>query len=143
MYFCFVSFVLNVIVFVYKGLKQSLIQQTKSNRLLHIYFFLRILRFILKQHLVLYVQTYDLTAYEFAVMFVTFICLSYLHRHGSLNRETFLVSREQKLTKFVYFLKIMMYENSIFLIKMMACISLVVNSVLFRFGFMPGILRQT
>ena len=47
-YFCFVSFVLNVIVFVYKGLKQSLIQQTKPNRLLQISFFLRILRFILK-----------------------------------------------------------------------------------------------
>ena len=46
--FCFVSFVLNVIVFVYNGLKQSLIQQTKPNRLLQISFFLRILRFILK-----------------------------------------------------------------------------------------------
>ena len=46
-YFCFVSFVLNVIVFVYKRLKQSLIQQTKPNRLLQISFFLVILRFIL------------------------------------------------------------------------------------------------
>ena len=47
-YFCFVLFVLNVIVFVYSRLKQSLIQETKPNRLLQISFFLRILRFILK-----------------------------------------------------------------------------------------------
>ena len=45
---CFVSIVLNVIVFVYNGLKQSLIQQAKPNRLLQISFFHRILRVFLK-----------------------------------------------------------------------------------------------
>ena len=42
-YFCFVLFILNVVV-VYNELKQSLIQQTNS----FTDFFLRILRFILK-----------------------------------------------------------------------------------------------
>ena len=48
LFFIFVSFVLNVIVFVYSGLKQNPIQQTKPNSLLQISFFLRFLRFILK-----------------------------------------------------------------------------------------------
>ena len=42
-YFCFVSFVLNVFVFVYKGLKQKLIQQTKPNRLHRFFSFLKLL----------------------------------------------------------------------------------------------------
>ena len=46
--FFFVLFVLNAIAFVYNGLKQILIQQTKPNRFLQISFFLNILRFILK-----------------------------------------------------------------------------------------------
>ena len=38
--FHFVSFILNVIVFVYNGLKQSHILQTMRKRLLQIYFFI-------------------------------------------------------------------------------------------------------
>ena len=54
--------------------------------------------------------------YEFAAMFVTFICISYfaLQIYIDLTRETFLISREQKLTKFVYLLETMMYESLIF-----------------------------
>ena len=54
--------------------------------------------------------------YEFAAIVVTFICISYFASqiYVNLTRETFLVSREQKLTKFVYFLETMMYESSIF-----------------------------
>ena len=54
--------------------------------------------------------------YEFAAIVVTFICISYFASqiYDNLTRETFLVSREQKLTKFVYFLETMMYESSIF-----------------------------
>ena len=39
LYFYFVSLVLNVIVSIYNGLKQSLILQTEPNRLLQISFF--------------------------------------------------------------------------------------------------------
>ena len=54
--------------------------------------------------------------YEFAAMFVTFVCISYfaLQICVNLTRETFLVSLEKKLTKFVYFLETIMYESSIF-----------------------------
>ena len=54
--------------------------------------------------------------YEFAAMFVTFTFISYFASqiYVNLTREEFLVSREQKLTKFVYVLEIMMYESSIF-----------------------------
>ena len=54
--------------------------------------------------------------YEFAVMFVTFVYISYFASqiYVNLTRETFLVSREKKVTKFVYFLETMMYESSIF-----------------------------
>ena len=44
--FCIVSFVLNVIILVYNGLKQSFILQTKPNRFLQISLFHRILMFI-------------------------------------------------------------------------------------------------
>ena len=79
--------------------------------------------------------------YEFAAMFYKFVCISYFASkiYVNLTRETFLVSREQNLTKFVYFLETMMYESSE--INMMVCINLAVNSVLFRFRVMPGILR--
>ena len=49
--------------------------------------------------------------------------------------------KEQKLTKFVYFVETMMCESSIFQINMIVCINLAVNSVLLRFGVMPVILR--
>ena len=54
--------------------------------------------------------------YQIADIFVMFVCISYFASqiYVNLTRETFLVSREKKLTKFVYFLKTMMYESSIF-----------------------------
>ena len=63
--------------------------------------------------------------YEFAAMFVTFICISYFASQICVNitRETFPVLREQKLTKFVYFLETMIYKSSIFSINMMVCIN--------------------
>ena len=81
--------------------------------------------------------------YEFAAMFYKFVCIFYFASkiYVNLTRETFLVSREQNLTKFVYFLETMMYESSVFQINMMVCINLVVNSVLFRFRVTPGILH--
>ena len=56
--FYFVSFVLNVSVFDYNGLKQSLILQTKPNRLLQISFFFigTLFMFILKKYLALFVE---------------------------------------------------------------------------------------
>ena len=52
----------------------------------------------------------------FAASFVTFVCIFYFASQIYLNftRETFLVSREQKLTKLVYFLETMMYESLMF-----------------------------
>ena len=76
--FYIVSFVLNVIVFVRNGLKQ-----TKPNRLFQIPFF----------------------EYEFATIVVTFVCIFYFDSQIFINltRDTFLVSRgKKKLTKFVY-----------------------------------------
>ena len=54
--------------------------------------------------------------YEFAAIFITFICISYFASpiYVNLSKETFLVSREQMLTKFVYFLETMMYKSSKF-----------------------------
>ena len=54
--------------------------------------------------------------YEFAAMFVTFVCISCFASqiYVNLTMETFFVSREKKLTKFVYFLETMMYESSTF-----------------------------
>ena len=57
-FFFFVLFVLNVIVFGYNGLKQTLILQTKPNRFLQISSFRRIFMFILMKHLALYVETW-------------------------------------------------------------------------------------
>ena len=37
-----------------------------------------------------------------------------LFKDKEFTRETFLVSREQKLTKFVYFLETIMYASSVF-----------------------------
>ena len=54
--------------------------------------------------------------YEFAAMLVKFIRISYfaLQIYVNLTRETFLVSLEQKLMKFVYLLETMVYASSIF-----------------------------
>ena len=82
--------------------------------------------FILKKHLVLYVER---LGYKFAAMFVTFACITYFALQiFNPTKDTFLVSQEKKLTKFVIFL---MYECSIFSINIMVHINLVVNSVLF------------
>ena len=73
--FYIVSFVLNVIVFVRNGLKQ-----TKANRLFQIPFF----------------------EYELATILVTFVCIFYFDSQIFINltRDTFLVSRgKKKLTK--------------------------------------------
>ena len=50
--------------------------------------------------------------YEVAAMFVTFIFISYCASQINVNltRKTFLVSQEQKLTKFIYFLETMLYK---------------------------------
>ena len=128
-----------LLFFFYNRLTQILIQQTNPNRLLQISFFLRVFLFILNSFLCCMWRL----RYEFAAMFVTFVCISYFASqiYVNLTRETFLVSREQNLTKFVYFPETMMYESSVFQINMMVCINLVVNSVLLRFRVMPGILR--
>ena len=54
--------------------------------------------------------------YKFAATFVPFIFISYfpLQIYVNLTRDAFLVSREQMLKKFVYFLEILMYESLIF-----------------------------
>ena len=132
--FCFVSFVFNVTVFVCNVLKQSLILQTKPNRF---FFFHRNLIFISKKHLVLYVERFG---YEFAAMFVTFVCIFYFALQICINltRNTFLVPREKK---FEFILETTMYECSIFWINLIARINLVLNSVLFWLVVMPGRLR--
>ena len=58
--FHFVSFVLNVIVFVYNGLKQSHILQTMPNRLLQIYFFHRNLIYVYLKNSILRCMWRDL-----------------------------------------------------------------------------------
>ena len=54
----FILIVSYVIVFVYNGLKQSLILQTKPNHFLEISSLHRILMFISKKHLALYTETW-------------------------------------------------------------------------------------
>ena len=62
---------------------------------------------------VLYVER---LGYEFATIFVTFVCISYftLQICVHLTRDTFLVSREKKVKKFAYFYKTSMCQCSIF-----------------------------
>ena len=74
LHFCSISFLSNVIVFVYNGLKQNLILETKLNRFLQISFFHRRLMFISKKHLALYVEK---PGHEFCRYIVTFVCISY------------------------------------------------------------------
>ena len=72
--FGFVWFVLDVIVFVYNRLKQSLLLQTNANRFLQIFFCHRNLIYIyfFKKSILCLLQL----GYGFAAMCVTFICLS-------------------------------------------------------------------
>ena len=111
-YFYFVLFVLNV-TFVYNGLKQSLIQQTKPNRLICRFLsFLEFLGLFLNSILCCMFRL----RYEFSALFVTFVSISRFDSqiYVNLTRETFVVSREKKRTKVVHFLKTMMYNSSIF-----------------------------
>ena len=72
--FCFALFVLNV--FVYHGLKQNFILQTKPNRFFYRLFY-RILMLILKRRLALYVER---IGYVFPAIFVKFVSLILLCR---------------------------------------------------------------
>ena len=68
--------------------------------------------FVLKKHLVLYVERHG---YKFAAMFVTFVCITYfgLHIFIILPGTRYSSHEKKKLTKFVYFLKTTIYECSI------------------------------
>ena len=73
--FCLVWFVVNVLVFVCNGLKQSLILQAKPNRFLQISFFHKNFIYVyFKKASCAYVER---LGYEFAAMFVIFVCISY------------------------------------------------------------------
>ena len=53
--------------------------------------------------------------YKFAATFVMFVFINFSSQIDvNLTKETFLISREKKLTKFVYFLETIMYESLIF-----------------------------
>ena len=97
-----ILFVLNFIALVYNGWKQSLILQTKPNRLLQISFFHRNLIYVyLKKDLGLYVGR---LGYEFASMLVTFVCISYFSSQIYINptSDAFLVSRGKKSRQSLY-----------------------------------------
>ena len=99
--FYFVSCVLNVIVFVYNGLKLSLILKIKPNHLLQNSFCHRNLMFISKKSC----TVVERPGYEFDAMLVTFVCILYFASQICINptRDTFLISRgEKKLTKSGY-----------------------------------------
>ena len=65
------------------------------------------------------------------------------HRYGSCASQICIdlttgTSNVTNVAKFVYFLETTMYECSIFWMNMMVCSNLVVNSMLFWLGVMPG-----
>ena len=133
--FGFVWFILNVIVFVYNGLKESLILQTKPRSFLHISFFHRnlICIYFKKAYCAAYGETW--------IWVCSYICLHLLFcfvltciRPGTRP----LSHKGKKPTKFVYFFETTMYECSIFWINIMVCINLVVNSMLFWIEVKPG-----
>ena len=89
----------------YNGLKQSLILQTKQNRLLQISFFFSQEPYLcylkkIEMYLALYVER---LGFEFGTILVTFLCISYFASQICINptRDTLLVSKK-KLTKFVH-----------------------------------------
>ena len=92
----FVLFVLNVIVFVYNGLKQSLILQTKPNHLLEISSFHMILMFISKKHLVPYIIETRVQVCCYVHHLHVGISYFALQICINLTREKFLVSLEKK-----------------------------------------------
>ena len=94
------------------------------------FFFVGILFiFSLKKHIVLHVER---LGYEFADMFVTFVCISYFALQICIRPRTrFSSHKEKKVTKFVYFFETRMHECWIFWINIMVSINLVVNSMLY------------
>ena len=111
--FGFVWFILNVIIFVYNGLKQNLILQTNTNCFLQISFFHRNLIYIyfFKKA---YCACCDLdTSLQLCLshLFASLILLCRIVLYqGHIPR----LMRKKKLTKFVYFLETMMYKCLIF-----------------------------
>ena len=98
-YFYFVSFVLNVIVSIYNGLKQSLILQTEPNRLLQISFF-----FIGTPHLCLLKKESCAVCGETCAILVTVACIPYFVLQICINptRNTFLVTKKPKNWQSLY-----------------------------------------
>ena len=119
--FYFVLFVLNVIVFIYNRLKQSLILQIKPNHLLQISFCHRSLIYVyLKKYLALYVER---LGYEFATMLVTFVCILYFALQICINptRDIFLISwGKKKASKMcIYKFNYSIWQNEVFFVKFM------------------------
>ena len=111
--FGFVWFVLNVIVFVYNRLKQSLILQTNTNRFLQIFFSHRDL-------ICIYFFNKGYCAYCDLDTSLQ-LCVSHLFESLVLLRKFVLyqghvpgLTRKKKPTKFVYFLETTIYECLIF-----------------------------
>ena len=111
--FGFVWFVLNVIVFVYNRLKQSLILQTNTNRFLQIFFSHRNL-------ICIYFFNKGYCAYCDLDTSLQ-LCVSHLFESLVLLRKFVLyqghvpgLTRKKKPTKFVYFLETTIYECLIF-----------------------------
>ena len=99
LYFYFVSFVLNVIVFIYNGLKQSLILQTEPNRLLQISFFFH------RDVFYLYLKKVSCFACgETCTIVVTFVSISYFASQICINpnRDTLLVPKKKPDKFFTY-----------------------------------------
>ena len=99
LYFYFVSFVLNVIVSIYNGLKQSLILQTEPNRLLQIsFFFHRNLIYVLLK------KVSCAVCGETCAILVTVACISYFASQVCINptRNTFLVPQKPKNWQSLY-----------------------------------------
>ena len=111
--FGFVWFVLNVIVFVYNRLKQSLILQTNTHRFLQIFFSHRNL-------ICIYFFNKGYCAYCDLDTSLQ-LCVSHLFESLVLLRKFVLyqghvpgLTRKKKPTKFVYFLETTIYECLIF-----------------------------
>ena len=97
LYFYFVLFVLNMIVFIYNGLKQSLILQTEPNRLLQISFFF---------HRDVYLYLKKVSCFvcgETCAIVNTFVCITHFASQICINsnRDTFLVPKKN-LTNFLH-----------------------------------------
>ena len=114
--FYIVSFVLNVIVFVRNGLKQSLILQTKPNRLFQIHFFHKNLIYV-------YLKKASCAVcgeiWAWVCNYISHIRLHLLRKHGFVKKTCVLFCQY----KFVYFLETTMYECSIFWINVIVRIN--------------------